>query len=50
MNLDAATDFAGLIVLVVMTLILNGLPNWLDKYALKRLGLGPRRSTEHRAG
>ena len=50
MNLDAATEFAGLIVLVVMTLILNGLLSWLDKYALKRLGLGPRRATERRAG
>jgi NitT/TauT family transport system permease protein len=50
MNLDAATEFAGLIVPVVMTLILNGLLSWLDKYALKRLGLSPRRSTERRAG
>lgn len=50
MNLDAATEFAGLIVLVVMTLILNGLLSWLDKYALKRLGLGPRRATERRTG
>ncbi|MCX5239193.1 ABC transporter permease [Streptomyces prunicolor] len=50
MNLDAATEFAGLIVLVVMTLILNGVLSWLDKYALKRLGLGPRRPNERRAG
>lgn len=42
MNLDAATEFAGLIVLITMTLILNGLLNWLDKLALKRLGLGTR--------
>ncbi|MGW0808309.1 ABC transporter permease [Nonomuraea sp. NPDC002799] len=42
MNLDAATEFAGLIVLITMTLILNGLLNWLDKLALKRLGLATR--------
>ncbi|TMR37999.1 ABC transporter permease [Nonomuraea zeae] len=42
MNLDAATEFAGLIVLVTMTLILNGLLTWLDKLALKRLGLTAR--------
>lgn len=39
MNLDAAATFAGLIVLIVMTLTLNGLLTWLDKLALKRLGL-----------
>ncbi|MBK3571975.1 ABC transporter permease, partial [Streptomyces sp. MBT62] len=50
MNLDAATEFAGLIVLVVMTLILHGLLTWLDTYAPKRLGLGPRRAAERRAG
>ncbi|MER5754994.1 ABC transporter permease [Streptomyces sp. NPDC002088] len=43
MNLDAATEFAGLIVLVVMTLLLNGLLTWLDKLALRRLGLSARR-------
>jgi NitT/TauT family transport system permease protein len=43
MNLDAATEFAGLIVLIAMTLILNGLLTWLDNLALKRLGLTPRR-------
>ncbi|MCC5578473.1 ABC transporter permease [Microtetraspora sp. AC03309] len=43
MNLDAATEFAGLIVLVAMTLILNGLLTSLDKLALKRLGLITRR-------
>ena len=41
-NLDAASEFAGLIVLVVMTLILNGVLTWLDKFVLKRLGLAPR--------
>jgi NitT/TauT family transport system permease protein len=45
-NLDAAAEFAGLIVLVAMTLILNGLLTWLDKMALVRLGLGPRRSAK----
>ncbi|MGW3100737.1 hypothetical protein [Streptomyces sp. NPDC001100] len=50
MNLDAATEFAGLIVLVVMTLVLSGLLSRLDNYALKRLGLGPRRPTERLAG
>ncbi|TYB55345.1 ABC transporter permease [Nonomuraea sp. PA05] len=41
-NLDAASEFAGLIVLIAMTLILNGLLSWLDSLALKRLGLTPR--------
>ncbi|MFC8519675.1 ABC transporter permease [Streptomyces sp. NPDC057257] len=43
-NLDAPTEFAGLIILVVMTLILNGILSGLDTLALKRLGLGDRRS------
>ncbi|GGS60653.1 ABC transporter permease [Streptomyces griseoviridis] len=43
-NLDAPTEFAGLIVLVAMTLILNGVLTALDTLALKRLGLGDRRS------
>ncbi|MFC5827840.1 ABC transporter permease [Nonomuraea insulae] len=43
MNLDAATEFAGLIVLVIMTLTLNGFLSWLDKLALRRLGLLTRR-------
>ncbi|MEU9157570.1 ABC transporter permease [Streptomyces sp. NPDC048417] len=43
-NLDAPTEFAGLIILVVMTLILNGILTGLDTLALKRLGLGDRRS------
>ncbi|MEW1860837.1 ABC transporter permease [Streptomyces sp. NBC_00669] len=43
MNLDAATEFAGLIVLMAITLILNGILTQLDKYALKRLGLATRR-------
>lgn len=41
-NLDAASEFAGLIVLVVMTLILNGVLTWLDKFVLKQLGLAAR--------
>jgi NitT/TauT family transport system permease protein len=41
-NLDAADEFAGLIVLVFMTLILNGVLTWLDNFALKRLGLAAR--------
>jgi len=41
-NLDAASEFAGLIVLVVMTLILNGLLTSLDKFVLKHLGLAAR--------
>jgi len=44
-NLDAPTEFAGLIVLVAMTLILNGILTALDTLALKRLGLGDRRSS-----
>jgi NitT/TauT family transport system permease protein len=42
-NLDAASEFAGLIVLVVLTLSLNGVLSALDAYALKRLGLAARR-------
>ncbi|MEU3227074.1 ABC transporter permease [Streptomyces sp. NPDC006976] len=42
-NLDAATEFAGLIVLVALTLSLNGVLGALDTYALKRLGLAARR-------
>jgi NitT/TauT family transport system permease protein len=42
-NLDAAAEFAGLIVLVALTLILNGVLTALDSYALKRLGLTARR-------
>jgi NitT/TauT family transport system permease protein len=43
-NLDAAAEFAGLIVLVAMTLILNELLTLLDKLALRLLGLGGRRA------
>ncbi|MEB8338260.1 ABC transporter permease [Streptomyces endophyticus] len=42
-NLDAASEFAGLIVLVALTLALNGVLSALDAYALKRLGLAARR-------
>ncbi|MFJ8825553.1 ABC transporter permease [Streptomyces sp. NPDC102467] len=42
-NLDAAAEFAGLIVLVALTLSLNGVLTALDTYALKRLGLAARR-------
>jgi NitT/TauT family transport system permease protein len=42
-NLDAAAEFAGLIVLVALTLALNGVLTALDTYALKRLGLAKRR-------
>ncbi|MFJ8856937.1 ABC transporter permease [Streptomyces sp. NPDC102451] len=42
-NLDAASEFAGLIVLVALTLSLNGVLSALDTYALKRLGLAARR-------
>ncbi|OIJ64019.1 ABC transporter permease [Streptomyces mangrovisoli] len=42
-NLDAAAEFAGLIVLVAITLALNGVLTALDSYALKRLGLAARR-------
>ncbi|MBB5967365.1 ABC transporter permease subunit [Planomonospora venezuelensis] len=43
MNLDAANTFAGLIALITMTLTLNGTLTWLDKLALRRLGLTARR-------
>ncbi|MEV0093771.1 ABC transporter permease [Streptomyces sp. NPDC050738] len=42
-NLDAASEFAGLIVLVALTLGLNAVLSALDSYALKRLGLAARR-------
>ncbi|WP_329331262.1 ABC transporter permease [Streptomyces sp. NBC_00663] len=42
-NLDAAAEFAGLIVLVAFTLALNGVLSALDTYALKCLGLAARR-------
>lgn len=48
MNLDAASEFAGLIVLMAMTLILNGVLTQLDNYALKRLGLANRRRSGQR--
>jgi NitT/TauT family transport system permease protein len=43
-NLDASGEFAGLIILVVMTLLLNAMLSWLDRIALRRLGLAPRRT------
>ena len=43
MALDAPAEFAGLIVLVALTLVLNGLLTALDRYAQKRLGLLPRK-------
>lgn len=47
-NLDAASEFAGLIILMAMTLVLNSLLTALDTYALKRLGLAARRRTPRR--
>ncbi len=49
MALDAPSEFAGLIVLVVMTLLLNGLLTQLDKFALARLGLTPRKKPRSRS-
>ncbi|MFJ9173834.1 ABC transporter permease [Streptomyces sp. NPDC102360] len=43
-NLDAPNEFAGLIVLVALTLALNGVLSALDTYALKCLGLAARRN------
>ncbi|WP_437011262.1 ABC transporter permease [Streptomyces sp. enrichment culture] len=48
-NLDAPTEFAGLIILVVTTLILNGILTGLDTLALRRLGLGDRRARGKRS-
>jgi NitT/TauT family transport system permease protein len=48
-NLDAPDEFAYLIVLVAMTLVLNGLLSLLDGYAQKRLGLAARRSPRRAA-
>jgi NitT/TauT family transport system permease protein len=47
-NLDAPTEFAGLIVLMAITLILNGLLTQLDRLALKHLGLATRRPSRRR--
>lgn len=44
-NLDPNGTFAALVVLVIMSLILNGVLTWLDRLALRRLGLGARRSS-----
>ena len=49
MNLDAATEFAGLIVLMAITLILNSVLTQLDKFALRRLGLATRRASGRRS-
>lgn len=48
MNLDSASEFAGLIVLMAMTLSLNAVLTQLDNYALKRLGLATRRTSKRR--
>jgi NitT/TauT family transport system permease protein len=48
-NLDAAAEFAGLIVLVALTLALNGVLTALDTYALKRLGLAARRRPQSKS-
>ncbi|MET7683322.1 ABC transporter permease [Streptomyces sp. NPDC005423] len=45
-NLDAAAEFAGLIVLVAITLALNAVLSALDGYALRRLGLAGRRRAQ----
>jgi len=42
-NLDASGVFAGIIVLVIMALILNGMLSLLDRTVERRLGLQPRR-------
>jgi NitT/TauT family transport system permease protein len=47
-NLDAAGEFAGLISLVSMTLILNGLLTTLATYALKRRGLAKKKERSAR--
>lgn len=49
MALNAPAEFAGLLVLVAMTLVLNGLLTQLDRYAQKRLGLLPRKARRPRA-
>lgn len=43
-NLDAAAEFSGLIILVVMTLVLNGILNQLDAFVIRRLGLADGRT------
>jgi hypothetical protein len=43
-NLDAAAEFAALIILVTITLILNGALTLLDRIVLRRLGLDAART------
>jgi NitT/TauT family transport system permease protein len=43
-NLDASAEFAGLIVLVAITLVLNGVLSLLDRIVLQRLGLDAART------
>lgn len=47
-DLDAAGTFAGLIILVAMSLLINGILTWLDNAALQRLGLAARAQTPGR--
>lgn len=48
-DLDAAGVFATLVILVAMSLILNGLLSQLDKYAIRRLGLAAGPQAQKRA-
>lgn len=47
-NLDAPSEFAGLIVLVALTLVLNSALTWMDRVARRRLGLEPRKARTSR--
>lgn len=49
-NLDAAAEFSGLIILVAMTLVLNGILNQLDAFVVRRLGLADGRTKSRRSG
>ena len=48
-DLDAAGVFAALVILVAMSLIINGLLSQLDKFAIRRLGLSERVDAQQRA-
>ena len=48
-DLDAAGVFAALVILVAMSLIINGLLSQLDKFAMRRLGLAAHLETQQRA-
>lgn len=43
-NLNAAGTFAAIVILIAMSLVINGALTFLDRFVVRRLGLGPKRS------